>query len=205
MRKEIFSNKQLFTYVNPKTGKSQTEQIGKWAKRVTSTEKFSKFLARLVDWLEVKCVLETGTAAGINAITLSATKAHKIITIEGSSEVATLAKTHIAKFGNDKITLINDTIQKAFTPTLVKYEPELIFLDADHRSETITFYLEEIAKMPIPPKCILIHDIYWSDDMLTVWKKVISDPQYPLTVDLFEVGLIFPERQMHKQHFKIKF
>lgn len=150
-------------------------------------------------------MLEAGTGAGINTIAMSGSKAKKIITVEGSEQVARLAQQNIYKHGQAQTVLIHQKIRDCFSKLLEQYYPDLIFLDADHRSETIAFYLEEIAKMPITPRCILIHDIYWSADMLKAWKSIVADSKYPLTVDLFEVGLIFPNLAIEKQHFQIQF
>ena len=75
----------------------------------------------------------------------------------------------------------------------------------DHRSETIHFYLEELKKHGENIKAIVIHDIYWSADMNEAWQTVIRDPDYALTIDCFHAGIIFPSRDMVKQHFVLKY
>lgn len=205
LRKFIFSDFSSFTYTDPKTETTSTEAIGVWAKRVSSSQKFSSFLIYLIDWLKADTILETGTASGINAIAMSYSQAKKIITVEGSKEIANIAQQNIAKYKREKIKIINENIYNCFPQLLEEHLPELIFLDADHRSETILWYMEKIRESSTAPKCVLIHDIYWSKDMLMAWKRIVADPKYSLTVDLFEVGLVFPNMDIEKQHFQIRF
>lgn len=205
IRKQVFQSKEHFNYTDPKTGVHRSEKVGSWAKRITSSSKFSAFLVRLIDHLSIGVVLETGTGSGINASCLSLSKANKVITIEGSSDIAEVARQHLKKFEAKKTTIIEGDVKDVFEKTILEHNPDLIFLDADHRSKTIDFYMNALRKMSKPPQCILIHDIYWSKDMNVAWNSIISDDKYNLTIDLFEVGLVFPDLPMEKQHFKIQF
>ncbi|MEO9476320.1 MAG: hypothetical protein ABJG41_12320 [Cyclobacteriaceae bacterium] len=205
LRKSVFSSNEVLIYTDPKTLELRNEQTGTWAKRVTSSLRFNIFLIKLIDYLQTETVLETGAAAGINAASLSHSTANKIVTMEGSKEIAQLARQTINKFGKQDVDIIEGEITDTFADSLSKYSPDLIFLDADHRKETIRFYMDEISKAKQAPKCILIHDIYWSRDMKQAWLEVVQTPSFNLTIDLFEVGLVFPNYQMEKQHFRIKF
>lgn len=205
IRKAVFTSNETLTYTNPKTGQIRNEKTGTWAKRVTSSLRFSIFLVKLIDYLQAKTVLETGAAAGINVASLSHSTANKIITMEGSVEIAQVARQTIKTFGRKAIDIVEGEITDTFAGSLSKYDPDLIFLDADHRKQTIQFYIDQISKTKHPPKCILIHDIYWSKNMKEAWLEIVQNPTFSLTIDLFEVGLIFPNYQMEKQHFRIRF
>ncbi|MFY0599029.1 MAG: class I SAM-dependent methyltransferase [Cyclobacteriaceae bacterium] len=205
IRTETFRSKARIEYTNPKTGHKRDEIFANWAKRVTSTKKFNVFLIQLINHLEVKTVLETGTAAGINASCLSLSNASRIVTIEGSNEISKIAQEVISRFGGEKVELIQGNVKDIFEEVLTNQAPDLVFLDADHRSETIEFYLDSIEHTTQQPKCILVHDIYWSKDMHQAWKRIVNSDKYTLTIDLFEVGLIFPNFPAQKQDFSIQF
>jgi predicted O-methyltransferase YrrM len=205
LQKSIFRSQEWLTYEDPKTDQLRHEQVGNWAKRVTSSAKFMAFLIRLINHLNVKTVLEAGTAAGVNALSMSRSGASKIISLEGSETIAALAQKTIDQYNSHGIEIISGKVQHTFVKALNQHQPELIFLDADHRSSTIRFYLDAINEMNAQPKCILIHDIYWSKDMHTAWESIVKNSSYNLTIDLFEVGLVFPNQPMQKQHFTIRF
>ncbi|WP_258105128.1 class I SAM-dependent methyltransferase [Marinoscillum sp. MHG1-6] len=205
LRKATFSSKEALSFTDPRTGDAKKVIVGQWAKKVTSQRKFSVFLINLINWLNVSTVMETGTASGVNCCALSLSTAKKIITLEGSGDIAVLAKQNIEKYGNRKVEVIEGMVQETFKETIQAHQPELIFLDADHRSESIFKYLKDIHTLDTPPKAIIVHDIYWSKDMMEAWRNIISDQRYNLTIDLFQAGIIFPNHPTQKQHFTIQF
>lgn len=149
-------------------------------------------------------VLEAGTSLGINASYLGNSKASRVWTMEGIEEIADLAINRFQKLEYDHVRVVKGLVEHTFRDSL-GLNPDLIFIDADHRSQAIFWYLRIIKEMNIQPKCIIIHDIYWSRDMNRAWQRIVNDERYSLTVDLFEAGIIFPDHPMEKQHFVVKF
>lgn len=205
VREHLLNSQEVIRYTNPKTGLAQTDTVRKLAKNVASSHQFSYFLVKLINHLGYQSVLETGTSVGINATYLAASNAQEVWTMEGSPEIAAVAHDTLNKHQSTKIHLKVGTVMDSFASLLMEAQPDLIFLDADHRSETIEFYLNTIEEHRPAVGCIVIHDIYWSADMKSAWKKILSTRPYPLTVDLFQAGLIFPHYPMSRQHFTIRF
>lgn len=159
----------------------------------------------LINELSVETVLETGTSLGINTLYLGRTSAKKVVTLEASPIISELAKKEFGRLGESKIILEFGDITKTFEPSIVRHEPDLIFLDADHRGSTIKRQIEQIMKLPKQVVCIVIHDIYWSKDMRDVWKEFVSDDRFDLSVDIFQAGLLFPHKDIEKQQFTLRF
>jgi len=204
IRKNLLRNDTPIDVVDFKTGQTRLKTIGDVARGSLSTAKFSSLLKLLCDELEIKTALETGTSLGINALYLSkGNKMEKVISIEGSGIIHQLAKKTVAGVENVDVRLGN--LYELFESNLVQHEPELVFLDADHRKSAIEFCLDKIELHTPNIKCIVIHDIYWSEDMADAWKDIIENEKYTLTVDIFQAGIIFPQMQMEKQHFTLRF
>jgi hypothetical protein len=68
--------------------------------------------------------------------------------------------------------------------------PDLVFLDADHRSEVVLSQIKFLLEQHKPPQLIIIHDIYWSRDMYRGWLKARALPGIQCAIDLFEAGLL---------------
>ncbi len=161
---------------------------------------------QLCEWLEAKSFLETGTSLGITiSVVAQASGLNKLHSIEGSQKLADLARELNFVPPNKELTIIQGKVQDTFGEILIKADPEVIFLDADHRSETIFFYMDCISRHKKSVKAIVIHDIYWSRDMKKAWNAVCHDPQYPLTIDCFHMGILFPKMKMEKQHFVLRY
>lgn len=194
----------IIEYTDPRNLKSVSTTIGKLTRNVASRHKFSYLLHQLINHQGYNRILEAGTSLGINASYLGSTNASKIWTMEGIDEIADLAIERLKKLEMDHVRVIKGLVEHTFRDSL-SLNPELIFLDADHRSEALFWYLRTIKEMNVRPRCIVIHDIYWSKDMTRAWKQIIADATYNLTIDIFQAGIIFPDHPMEKQHFVIKF
>lgn len=204
IRQHLGDSREPISYTDPKTGLKHSTTKYQLARRMTSSLRFHGLLYQLIHYLKADTVLETGTALGISAACMAQTNAQKVVTIEGSPELAAEAQKSFSELSLTQVHLIEGPVQEVFAETIAQYRPQVVFLDADHRSETLAFYLDELQKYACV-RCILVHDIYWSPDMCAAWKQVIANPGYALTLDLFETGMIFPDYPIEKQHFVLKF
>lgn len=206
LRKELYHNHEVIDLFDLKSKTNYRKTISSIAKTSLSTPKFSAFLHHLIEYLNVETVLETGTSLGINALYLAGPeRVNKVVTIEASPIVATFANNQFSKVFQRKIEIKQGTIQEVFEPLVIKIQPTLCFIDADHRSDAVCFCIESIMTHCPSIKCIVIHDIYWSKDMRRSWNQFVNDERFNLTVDLFQAGLIIPNIQMPKQHFTLRF
>ncbi|MCP4457597.1 MAG: hypothetical protein GY816_06165 [Cytophagales bacterium] len=204
IRSALLKNDEPVDVVDFKTGRTHLRTIGSVARTSLSKPKFSNLLRLLCDELKIKTILETGTSLGLNALYLSRGKSvEKVVSIEGSDIIYQLAKKHLSQ--TKSIKLRSGDIYELFESNLVQHEPELIFLDADHRKSAVDFHLNNINQHCPKIKCIVIHDIYWSSDMATAWQEIVQNQNYSLTIDIFQAGIIFPNQQMEKQHFTLRF
>lgn len=203
-RKQLLGNNDVLETIDFKSANHQWRSVGDIARSSLSTPRFSAFLNRLVQFLAVDTCLETGTSLGINACYLSK-GCNKVITIEGSSSLAALARRSFTALDAANIVLKNDDLYQALESEIVRNKPDFYFLDADHRSVAVAYCIDLILKHTPATKCIVIHDIYWSKDMMSIWQSLVEDPRFPLSVDLFQAGLLFPNQKMEKQHFTIRF
>ncbi len=206
LRNELKRNHQIIDLFDLKEKKSYRKPISSIAKTSLSGPKFSAFLYLLINHMKVKSVMETGTSLGINSLYLAGPElVNKVTTIEASPIIAALAKKQFSKLLQHKIEIKIGTIQDEFEALVVKEQPELCFIDADHRSQAVAHCLNVLLKHSSKIKCIIIHDIYWSQDMLSEWNQIVANTDFKLTIDLFQAGLVFPKMDMPKQHFTLRF
>lgn len=206
INKRYLQNISELSFQDPKTGDHIKTTVSALAKRTWSGRSFSYFLIKLCEWIEAKCFLETGTALGIAYSMVSHSSGlRKIHSIEGSSQLAEKARELSFVPEEVESSIIQGEVKSIFSQVLMDVNPDIVFLDADHRSETIRFYLSELKKYQGNIRAIIIHDIYWSRDMKSAWQEVVNDPDFPLTIDCFHAGIVFPNREMEKQHFVVKY
>lgn len=191
-------------FADPKDGRLRASSPKAIAKRSASSAKFLKMLTTLIESEGYKTYLETGTSVGVSLRCALLTGIERLTTIEGSPELASYAQS-VLPDGDRRSSIVVGNVLDVFESTLTATKPDVIFLDADHRSSTVLSHLETIKKKHPNVQCVILHDIYWSKDMKEAWNKIIDDPAFHLTIDIFEAGLIFPNYPMEKQHFRLRF
>ncbi len=205
LRKRLIRSKDRIPYVDFKTGTQREASLSYIARTSPSRPQFSAFLQRLCELLQVNVALETGTSLGINALYLSrANSVKQVITLEGNEAIASLAREEISQ-RTKKVEVVIGNIYDTYPEAIRNYQPQLIFLDADHRDTALDFYLEQTTDHLDKVKCLVVHDIYWSPQMHAKWNELINDDRFPLTIDLFQAGLLFPNMALEKQHFRLRF
>ena len=188
-----------------KSGLTRTKPVKQEARSSPSSPVFSAFLCRLLNYLGARSVLETGTSLGFNTLYLAQSEVQEVWTIEGNPEIAQLAAAHFASLNSTKIHQVVGDLHETLPGTIAQAQPDVVFLDADHRSQAIFRCLDSLSDQLKEIKCIIIHDIYWSKDMTSCWQALVRDARFPLTIDLHQAGLLFPNMEMEKQHFRVKF
>ncbi|GAB4253177.1 MAG: class I SAM-dependent methyltransferase [Ekhidna sp.] len=203
LRKRLKYDDTILEVIDFKSGQTAKKTVGAICKTSSSTPKFSSFLRLLADYLGAKTLLETGTSLGLNTLYLAESDANTVISIEGSQVISLLAKKHLSQL--KKAFIVNGDLYEVLEREIVRHKPDFYFLDADHRSSAIAFCIDLILKHTPTTKCIVIHDIYWSPEMSEMWESLKEDPRFSLTFDIFQAGILFPNVEMEKQHFILRF
>jgi len=52
---------------------------------------------------------------------------------------------------------------------------------------------------------MVIDDIYWSADMESAWRQIKECSMVTSTIDLFQLGIVFFNTDLHKKHYKMRY
>jgi len=180
--------------------------IGQKAKSVSQNSKGGRILYRLVKKFQAENIVELGTGAGASSIYMScASPSARICTIEGNASMALIAKDLFQKWGNDNVHLFEGLFDDVLPSVLSQLQSvDIAFIDGDHKGESLLRYYEMLLTFMKDNSILVLHDIYWSDDMNEAWKKLISRPEVHVSVDVFHFGLLFFNKAQPKQHFQLK-
>jgi predicted O-methyltransferase YrrM len=83
--------------------------------------------------------------------------------------------------------------------------PFMIFIDGDHRFDPVMRYFNLILKYKRHDTVLIIDDIRWSAEMERAWQEIKMNPAVVITVDLFQMGLVFFREGVFKQDFMVNF
>jgi predicted O-methyltransferase YrrM len=152
-------------------------------------------------------ILELGTSLGISTLYLeSAAPEAKLITLEGCASTAELAADHFRQSGLKNISIYTGEFSTVLPGYLAKqHKIDFAFFDGNHTYIATTGYFRQCLPFAGENTVFVFHDIHWSQGMLKAWKEICRDDSVRVTIDLFDIGLVFFNKGLSKQDFIIRF
>jgi predicted O-methyltransferase YrrM len=150
-------------------------------------------LFRLVAQYKPHYIVELGTSLGLSTMYMaSAAPNGQVITLEGCPDVANVAQLNFQRVELKNITLRQGDFQTNF-PQVLQEIPQLdfLFIDGDHRAGRAEQYVEWALAKIHAQSVIVLADIHWSQEMEQCWQKLRQHPRVTLSIDLFQLGVLF--------------
>jgi predicted O-methyltransferase YrrM len=194
-----------------KGGNHKTKMISDITLRSTSQPYVSHLLFKLVDFFQPKTIIELGTSLGVNTmyLGLAATRQAKIYSFEGCPQIAAQAHKFLANSPQtaQQVEIIVGNIDQTLPQKLQEITEPLnfVFFDANHRYQPTMNYFELCLAKANQDSVFIFDDIYWSSEMTKAWEEIKAHPQVRVSIDLFQLGIVFFRTQQEKQHFCLKF
>ncbi len=175
------------------------------AKYAIAPPRNSRMYYRIIESIGAETVLELGTSLGINSMYLAAPSCvKKLITVEGCPETAAIAKSNFIGFNNSAIQLINEPIDQALVQVFNRLGTlNFILFDANHTYEATMRYYRQCKPFINEHSILVFDDIHWSKGMSKAWKEIQMEVEVTLTIDLFDVGIVFFKKDLEKEDYKL--
>lgn len=165
-----------------------------------------QFLFRLVHFCQPGQLLELGSSLGISAAyQAAAVRRAKFITIEGDPTLAQIAAGHLQQLELSQVDVLTGAFAEQLPDALERLSSlDYLYLDGDHRAAASLRYFEQCLPYAHADSVFVIADIYWSREMQQAWQQMCKHDAVRLTVDLFDVGLLFFRKEQQEQaHYKL--
>ncbi len=184
------------------TGKSGNRKIKNIATHSLKSAKQAQLLFKLVNHLQPSTILEMGTSLGITTLYMSKVNENSnVITLEGSPEVAGIARKNFKKLKASNIELICGNFDTTLPDALVQLNPlDFCFIDGNHKEEPALKYFNLVVEQSSEDAVIVLDDIHWSAEMSNAWEHIKVHPKVMATVDLYHMGVIFLGITKVKEH-----
>lgn len=221
LRKKLLANNTKIEVEDFGAGSSKLHFKSRRVKDIASSslksKKYAQLLFRISKYYGAKTILELGTSFGITTCYLaSANSSSKVLTFEGSKNIAKIAENNFEKLGLKNIEVMVGDFRQTILENKEKLPViDLLFVDGNHRKEaTLEYFNFFLSKATLPDQIsqavnnsiFIFDDIHWSEGMEEAWKKIQSHEAVTLTIDLFFIGLVFFSKDfIVKQHFTIRF
>lgn len=175
--------------------------------KVSATSpKRAGMLQRLVDYMNYNSFLELGTNLGLTTCVLASAKAKpQVVSIEGSPKLAEIAVKNLEKL-NLKAEIIVGSFKDNLDLALSRFEKlDMAYIDGNHRKQPTLEYFDTIAATMHNNSVIVVGDIHWSAEMEEAWSEIKNRNDVRITIDLFDMGLVFFRKEMTEEHFIIRY
>lgn len=207
IRSVLIKDKRMLNVIDYGTGTARKRTVADIAKKSLKSPKQAQLFFRIANYMKVKNVLELGTSFGLTTAYLaSSSKNINCVSLEGCPETAQVAQNNFDKLEIKNIKLITGNIDDTLAQVLIESEPlDLIFIDANHRNEAVFRYFEQCLSKVHKETILIVDDVYWSSDMEQAWNLIKMHPHVSSTIDIFQMGIVFFNSDLHKKHYKMRF
>ena len=190
------------------TGNSGERQVGRIASDSLMPREYSQLLFRLVNNVHPKVCVELGTNLGITTayIAKAAGGESQVFTFEGSKSLISRAGENWKSLGCKNINVIEGNIDATLEPFLETVDTvDFALIDAHHTYDATVRYFESLASKCTGKSFIVLDDIHYSREMGRAWAEIKKHAKTTATLDLYDVGIVFFDKQLQKKHYKLRY
>ncbi len=189
-----------------KYGDKSHKTIRSIAKTAKKSEKWANILGRIVAKYKYNTSIELGTSLGLTTMKLAqANPSGKVYTFEGCPETLNIAKEGFYKLAVNNITpLLGDITETLSTVLNQISQLDFALFDANHQHEATMLYFRLCLAKAHEGSCFVFDDIYWSDGMKQAWEEIKEHPLVMISLDFYQMGIVFFRKNQPKQHFVLR-
>lgn len=173
-------------------------------KMSSSKGKYGELLYCLSKHYQPEEILEFGTSLGVGSSYFAlGSKESNITTVEACKNTRSVAIENLKELNN--IHSEHGTFSDYLDQLPKEKKFDMIFIDGHHDGEALMDYLNRLQQHSHDETMFILDDIRWSDSMKSAWDKIVSDPRFHLSMDLFRVGIVLKREHQEKEHFLIRY
>lgn len=190
-----------------RTGKSQRKTVKQIARQAVKPAKYGQLLFRLVDYFQPQTILELGTSLGLTTSYLAmANRSAKVTSMEGCSELIPIAQKHLDQLEIKNVELIEGNFDDRLPEWLAGISSlDFVYFDGNHRKKPTLEYFHQCLEKANNQSVFVFDDIYWSKPMTEAWEEIKAHPKVSVTIDLYQMGIVFFREGQAKEDFIIRF
>ena len=188
-------------------GSKPNRTIAEIARNSTSPETMAQMMQRLISYLRAENVLELGANLGLTTAYLAAAPVEnlQVKSLEGDPSLAKIAVKNLQKIGLEAEIVVGK-FEDTLDLTLARLpQIDFAYIDGNHRKAPTLDYFQKLLTKTTDNSVLAFGDIHWSEGMEEAWQKIKEDDRITLTIDLFDLGLVFFRKgHAEKEHFTIR-
>lgn len=208
IREMNLSDKRIIPVIDLGAGstrmKSNLRKVSDIASHSAVPKKYGILLMNLAGEYGVENIIEFGTSLGISTLYMAkGSPGTMVYTMEGCPETSEVARENFSIAGAENINLLTGVFDDLLTD--LKFRPGMVFIDGDHRRESVVRYFRKMSGLSHNDTVIVIDDIHHSKEMEEAWDEIKRDEKVSFTVDIFRMGIVFFRKGMSRYNYVIRY
>lgn len=181
--------------------------VSDMARTALKPSKQAQLLYRLARYFQPANIIELGTSFGISTLYLAqGTEEGVVYTIEGCPQTQRIAQHHFDRMRQRNIRSVLGSFRSKLPETLKRIDQlDMVFIDGHHAQEPTLEYFEQCLVKANNGTLLILDDIHWSAGMEQAWEHVKAHPRVTVTIDLYDMGLVFLRKEQAPQHFRLRY
>jgi predicted O-methyltransferase YrrM len=160
----------------------------------------------MMDYFKVKSAVEIGTSLGIGSLYIGISGKVQVHTIEGDKSLYNIAKETFKQQNLHNISLYHGKFEDVLPQILKKINNlEFVYFDGNHTYPATISYFNLCLNKIHNETVFVFDDIHWSEGMETAWEHIKNHPKVRVSIDLFQIGIIFFRKELSKEHYIIRY
>jgi predicted O-methyltransferase YrrM len=211
LRQELQQSKEQIAVIHygapSRVNNRQVRPVSKIARGGVTTAKTSQLLNRIIHVYGLNKIVELGTSFGLNTMYLAMEPDRSVTTFEGCSNTLNIARQNFIQLDYSNITTIEGNIDDTLPKFIAAHDEyiDFAYLDANHRLTPTLNYFDLLYSKANRNTIMVLDDIHWSSEMSKAWKIISADPRVTLSIDLFDLGIVFFRQELKKQHYSLRY
>ena len=165
----------------------------------------AKIMIKLIQYFNPNSILEIGTSIGISTGLFKIAGSNvAITTLEGCPQTAQKAGEFFKLNHFEKITQVIGEFTQTLPKVIETQKFDWVYFDGNHRKDPTLQYFETCLEIAQNHTLFIFDDIHWSKEMEYAWEIICKHPMVTVSIDLYDLGLIFFRKESTKQHFILK-
>ena len=189
-----------------KSGSATERTVAQIARKSLKSSYWGRLFYNMIRYYNCENILELGTSLGVTTAYLAkAGKSGIVYSLEGCPGFIEIARQNFTRLNLKNVLTSEGNIDITLYKTLQQIGwLDFAFFDANHRYEPTKRYFEICMKKVKPHSIFIFDDIHWSEEMEKAWDEIRNDERVRISIDLFEIGIVFFKEGVEKQHFVLR-
>ena len=180
--------------------------VSDMARTALKPAKQARMLYRLAHYFEPATSWNSARASVSARCTWRRCGAGVVHTIEGCPQTQRIAQHNFDRMRQRNIAPTWEVSVASLPEVLKRIEHlDIVFIDGHHDLEPTMEYFEQCLAKAHNGTLFILDDIHWSAGMEQAWERVKAHARVTVTIDLYDMGLVFLREEQAPQHFRLRY